>query len=448
MRGCAELETFLRIVMTLSDAPPQVSCRIDQRHNKKYAAKNIEATASVFQEARQNLKDDVPLVKMNIILLLLAAGLASAASYRNMPIDGHNMCTEAFPNKHSQVSIGTGAIIVSLSKPRIAFHPSQDKSKLCEVHINAPDEGMGILAYVEEAYLRKNATDSTCKDYIQFGQDDSVPFFTMRKSDPVCGRIDGRRDVTKGFMYDAPNGKLIVWVNLAGRKKTADWPAIYRVNLTIVVTAYQPNCGTKKTTTAMLKNVQPPKPGFRWCGQDPGPCISKDYFCDRRFNCLLDQSSNTSYDEVSCQYPADIDTAATDAKDTESQEEEDEEELEIVVDPNALNTISWILIAICSFIGVVLVLVLAIGCTRNSFCHKSSPLVCSSGANQHERHLAQLSQNRPETEPNLYLPLETFRQSTTPIQEEQVVLQAEEPPPPSYESLFPDANSNSRPPAE
>ena len=71
--------------------------------------------------------------------------------------------------------------IFELSKPRIAFHPRQDKAKGCEVHVKAP-EGFGILAYVQEAYLRQNSSDLACKDYLQFGQDDKLPFYTMVKS--------------------------------------------------------------------------------------------------------------------------------------------------------------------------------------------------------------------------------------------------------------------------
>ena len=84
------------------------------------------------------------------------------ASYRHLPIDSADLCAERFPNRHKRISIGTGAIILTLSKPRIAFHPKQDRAKLCEIHVEAPS-GFGILAYVEEAYLRKNSTDSTCK---------------------------------------------------------------------------------------------------------------------------------------------------------------------------------------------------------------------------------------------------------------------------------------------
>ena len=116
-----------------------------------------------------------------------------------------------------------------------------------------------------------------------FGLEDKIPFLTMTKSDEICGPVNGKDDSSKGFMYDDPHGNLIVWVSLWGRQKSKHWPAIYTVNLTLVLTAYQANCGTKRTSRTILNNVQPPGPGFRWCGRDPGPCISKDYFCDKRY---------------------------------------------------------------------------------------------------------------------------------------------------------------------
>jgi hypothetical protein len=387
-----------------------------------------------------------------IIWILLQLLDQSWASYRYMPIDTADMCSEKFPNQHKKISIGTGAIILELSKPRIAFHSSRERSKLCEIHVNAPD-GFGILAFVEDAYLRQNSSDKQCKDYIQFGQDDSVPLVTLVKSSQICGRVDGRRDVNKGFMYDDPYGNLLIWVNLWGRKGTSHWPAIYTVNLTLVLTAYQSNCGTKKTSTAILNNVQPPGPGFSWCGVDPGPCISKDYFCDQRFNCLADKTSNKTYDEVSCQYDESKSvTTKEENLDEEGNDEDSEQDLvEIAIDPNSLNTISWILIIICSCIGIVLVMVLAVGCMKNTFCHGG--IMASGGSfdndclNIHERHLAQLSANRSQTaEQNVYIPLENLRgvqpseDQAAPQEPQQEALVPEEPPP-SYDTLFPPTNN-------
>ena len=146
---------------------------------------------------------------MWLLVLVLAVVGKTAANYRHLLVDNSNLCAEKTIldlYKHKRISIGTGALILELSKPRIAFHPHQSKSKWCEIHVEAP-EGFGIFAYVEDAYLRRNRTDLTCTDYIQFGQDDSIPVFTLHKSDKLCGPIEGRRNATKGFMYDDPSGK-------------------------------------------------------------------------------------------------------------------------------------------------------------------------------------------------------------------------------------------------
>ena len=135
---------------------------------------------------------------------------------------------------------------------------------------------------------------------------------------------------------------MIIWISLGGRKKTSHWPAIYTVNLTLVITAYQTNCGTKSGTSSIVRNVQPPGPGFSWCGVDPGPCISKDYYCDQRFNCKTQAGEQKSHDEVSCQYDN-----KTDLKDDILEHDKEiEDDDDIMVDPNSLNTISWILIAV------------------------------------------------------------------------------------------------------
>ena len=170
------------------------------------------------------------------ILSILGLFPLIPAHYRRMAVDNTDLCDEAF--FHKPISIGTGALILELSKPRIAFHSSRHASKLCEIHVKAPD-GFGIIAYVEEAYLRKNKSSNECKDYIQFGQDDKIVFVTLQKSDPYCGHYNGRRDSNKGIYYDDPHGDLLVWINLFGQKETKDWPAIGFANLTLVLTAYQ-----------------------------------------------------------------------------------------------------------------------------------------------------------------------------------------------------------------
>ena len=55
-------------------------------------------------------------------ILLLWVLQVVQANYRHLLIDNNDLCRVEFPNKHSKISIGTGALILTLSKPRIAFH--------------------------------------------------------------------------------------------------------------------------------------------------------------------------------------------------------------------------------------------------------------------------------------------------------------------------------------
>jgi hypothetical protein len=42
--------------------------------------------------------------------------------------------------------------------------------------------GDGVMVYTSSMYLRPGAVTG-CVDYVQFGQDDFIPFITYRKSD-------------------------------------------------------------------------------------------------------------------------------------------------------------------------------------------------------------------------------------------------------------------------
>ena len=195
--------------------------------------------------------------------------------------------------------------------------------------------------------------------------------------------------------------------------------------------------------------MKPPAPGFRSCGMDPGPCISKNYFCDNRFNCMnQNETSKMSEDEAHCQREGGVNDIST--KDEKTKATADEQE-EIVVDPNSLNMISWILIGICSALGFFLIIILSIGCTRNSFCHRNTSNAFPDECSDHQPHLgiAELSAQPIQTEPNIYLPLNTFRddgggrnlETTTNEQVPTTATDAgglPEDPPPAYHVLFPE----------
>ena len=177
----------------------------------------------------------------------------------------------------------------------------------------------------------------------------------------------------------------------------------------------------------------------------------------------------TTHDELSCQYEEENKKSASSSKndqgsikaiDNKNDKKDDlkgrKDLNSVLVDPNALNTISWVLIGICTFLGILLILILTIGCTKNTFCQRPRTPDSAAACFQHERNLADLSANRLETEPNVYLPLDTFRQQGDSVEEALVPEQQEAPvqilpfsrgedPPPSYDSLFPDTDAVDEP---
>lgn len=137
------------------------------------------------------------------------------------------------------IEIGEGAAIFELKNPSKRLQPSyRNKLKECEIKIKAP-EGYGIIAYVEEMNMRLSRKDKDCIDFIQFGQDDIIPFITLKKSKRMCGVKNGKVNASEGFFYDDPKGNLLIWIGLGGRRKTTHWNEISEVSLTLVITAYQ-----------------------------------------------------------------------------------------------------------------------------------------------------------------------------------------------------------------
>ena len=137
------------------------------------------------------------------------------------------------------IEIGQGAAIFELKNPSKRLQPSyRNKRKQCEIKVKVP-QNYGITAYIEEMHMRKSRSDGDCYDFIQFGQDDKIPFMTLTKSERICGHINGKVDAAKGRFYDDPKGDLLIWINLGGRRKMTYWDEISTVNLTLVVTAYK-----------------------------------------------------------------------------------------------------------------------------------------------------------------------------------------------------------------
>ena len=87
--------------------------------------------------------------------------------------------------------------------------------------------------------MRLSKKDQDCIDFIQFGQDDIIPFITLKKSKRICGVKNGKTNASEGFFYDDPEGNLLVWIGLGGRRRTTHWNELSEVSLTLVITAYQ-----------------------------------------------------------------------------------------------------------------------------------------------------------------------------------------------------------------
>ncbi len=277
---------------------------------------------------------------------------------------------------------------------------------------------------------------------------------TVTKSDKVCGYINGKSNVNQGYTYNDPHGNLLVWVNLWGRKETRFWPHINTVNLTLILTAYQAECGFKQTMTKMAprSKVRPPGPGFALCGVNSNECISKRYFCDGKFNCALDGRGNArSHDELGCDSDGNVKTTPK------------PDNVNSSVDsggyyPGGLNLISWAMIIVSAILGIILALILIVsfqrsrgsGCCLAAFGPEvAGDLHGSQSCEFPEQHvhnlheLAALRQHHPGAEPNNYLPLDSFVMSARgagaggqqqnvggpPIPDE---------PPPAYDQLFPE----------
>ena len=137
------------------------------------------------------------------------------------------------------IEIGEGAAIFELKNPSKRLQPEyRNKRRECKIRIKAPEK-YGIIAYVEEMNMRNSTKDGDCIDFIQFGQEDKIPFYTFEKSTRLCGRINGKLKASEGFFYDDPEGNLLVWIGLGGRGRTRYWNEISDVHLTLIVTAYK-----------------------------------------------------------------------------------------------------------------------------------------------------------------------------------------------------------------
>jgi len=307
--------------------------------------------------------------------------------------------------------------------------------------------------------MRLSRKDGGCIDYIQFGKDDNIPWYTLEKSKKICGVKDGKTNSSRGVFFEEEDGNLLIWIALGGRRSTSHWNGISEVSLTLVVTAYQKCKGNDGKR--------------RKCGNTDA-CILQDYFCDRRFNCPPDKftsidigvDKHRTFDERGCNYQnlglEDTTMSPDDLSNDGSGAFGD------------LNLVSLTLIIIC-LLCVPLILCLAVLQIRKVYSTNRSCCHCF-GSNMSERtscelpeggpqSLVQLSsqrQRRPnDSEQNVYLPLTTFLDqpisppatfATNESSQPDVLITNEnssrqvrqftpdfpEEPPPAYNDLFPE----------
>ncbi len=210
------------------------------------------------------------------------------------------------------------------------------------------------MVYVEQMNMRRSSKDEDhCVDYVQFGRNDIVPFFTVDKSKRYCGHWDGRDSVANGISFDEPGGDLLVWVSLGGRRQSSWWPIISVVNMTLVITTYQKECNR-------------PKQNYRRCA-DRSRCIYNNYFCDRHFNCLTDK---IPLDEDGCVYEQEEQSSTTESNGRGQGIDEG----------SGINSVTKTLVIVCSTLGVLLLLILWIRYRKTKRCCHCCGV--SGGANQ------------------------------------------------------------------
>jgi len=366
----------------------------------------------------------------------------ASATYRSIHISNADVCTKktkfsSFISSDSdakkdgeKLDIGEGAIIFQLKNPPISLQKNiRNKRQVCTIHIEAPDRGgdYGIMAHVEEMHMRQNKRKKDCVDFVQFGQDDIIPFVTVRKSKRLCGQVSHDQPRTHalanhdflGYSTE-PGENLLVWINLGGRRSTDNWPSINVVNLTLVITAYRKTCRAD--------------PKFRSCGAPEGHCVRKEYFCDRHYNCPA--KSGPAADEMGCDYPDPETTPGSAGGPGDGSTGSGGNTIF-----GNLNILSWTLIAVCS--GIALLLFVLVFCRAHKMRRGVGRKVCcccalgpSSNHNSceysdgragsaavHVRSVQELSRDRqqraarnrggdPQDPQNLYLPLTVLQSSS------------------------------------
>ena len=75
----------------------------------------------------------------------------------------------------------------------------------------------------------ENSEKAECGDYIEFGQNDLIPFLTVKRSGRLC-------NYKPGLTFDEPEGELLIWLHLGSLHS-----GLRTSRLSLVITPYSTN---------------------------------------------------------------------------------------------------------------------------------------------------------------------------------------------------------------
>ena len=197
----------------------------------------------------------------------------SKASYRLVSLASPDLCLSS----HTSLSLTpkeTKTLVLGKSSAAILNLESSSgilPFQRCDLKIKSSNKH-GLMVRVERGELRQSELKK-CVDYIQFGRDDNMPFFTWDKTAKLCGNFSS-------FNYSDSNGELLIWLRLGEWVKQR----LDTVHLSLIVTQF------KTGESADLSK-------YRAC--DQGQWIRQEYFCDGRVNCAEDKLPGDET-EVAC----------------------------------------------------------------------------------------------------------------------------------------------------
>ena len=60
----------------------------------------------------------------------------------------------------------------------------------------------------KRTFFERESGKDVCVDYVEFGQEDVIPFITLKRSGRLCGYKAAHS------LYDDPEGQLLIWLKL------------------------------------------------------------------------------------------------------------------------------------------------------------------------------------------------------------------------------------------